>query len=34
MVDPFAVADACIAKPPGRSLSRLLASVEKEIVQA
>lgn len=34
MVDPFAVADACIAEPPGRSLLRLLTSVEKEIVQA
>jgi hypothetical protein len=34
MVDPFAVSEACIAEPPGRSLSRLLLSVEEEIGQA
>jgi hypothetical protein len=34
MVDPFEVGNAFIAEPPGRSLSNLLSSVEKEILQA
>lgn len=33
MVDPFAVAFAYVSEPPGRSLSRLLTDVEKEIVK-
>lgn len=34
MVDPFTVANACVAEPPGRSLSTLLTVVEKELAQS
>jgi hypothetical protein len=31
MLDPFEVADECLAEPPGRSLIRLLSEVEQEL---
>lgn len=34
MVDPFMVADMCIAEPPGRSLQNLLDEAEEELAQA
>lgn len=34
MVSPFVAADVCIAEPPGRSLLRLLTTVEQELVEA
>ncbi len=34
LVDPFAIADICVAEPPGRSLADLLARVESEFATA
>ena len=31
MLDPFEVADACLSEPPGRSLIKVLAEVEREL---
>jgi len=34
MVDPFAVADAYLLEPPGRSLSRVLGDVDNDLSRA
>jgi hypothetical protein len=34
MVDPFEVAQACLAEPPVRSLQLFLANIESEIARA
>lgn len=34
MLDPFSIADECLAEPPGRSLSKLIAEGERELRKA
>ncbi len=34
MLDPFEVADECLAEPPGRSLMKLLTEVEQELAKS
>ncbi|HEY4259147.1 MAG TPA: hypothetical protein VGM98_03260 [Schlesneria sp.] len=34
MLDPFSIADECLAEPPGRSLTRLLAEGEQQLMKS